>query len=331
MASSTLELGFRYNDSRTKKVKSKMHFNEYLKQCREHSHLTQEQLAEALYLHDIEHFRSLETTTLSKWERAVIKPTLPRQVSIIKYFQQKTGSALPCWEQYTVEEAEAMICSVGMHNLLGKSKELILNFPSNVISIGDLSIYQLRNSAMIDRIVEINVGLDKDFNHDLTQLQSTHFKEWAITPSNSFFVCEYKDQFFGLLFTLRLKPDSFERVMRMEMDERDIGSADFASLNELGYNYLLSFFAMSDKAASMLFIRYYAHLIANQKVIAGVGAGAMMSDAKKLIENMHLSLYHSKELEEGLTLQMYRENLPEFLTSEPVIKMILSKQECPEG
>ena len=64
-----------------------MHFNEYLKQCRENSQLTQEQLVNDLYSFDIDSFRGLDTTTLSKWERSVIKPKLSRQVKIIQYFQ----------------------------------------------------------------------------------------------------------------------------------------------------------------------------------------------------------------------------------------------------
>jgi len=243
-----------------------VHFNEYLKVCREENNLTQEQLTHALYGYNIEYFKGLDTSTLGKWERGVTKPKVSKQVSIIKYFQEMTGMALPCWDHYSVDEAEEMICKVGMKNLLGKSKELVLNFPSAMIGADDLNVYQLRNSEMIDKIIDINVDLDKDFNQDYTGLQSVQFKEWALNPCHSFYVCEYKDQFFGLLFVLRLKPESFERIMNFEIDERDLTADDFASFDELGCSYMLSFFAMNEKAASMLFIRYYAHLIANQKM-----------------------------------------------------------------
>jgi len=292
--------------------------------------MTQEQLVHALYLHDIENFEGLDDGTLGKWERGVTQPRASKQVSIVKYFQQQTGMALPCWDDYSIDKAEEMICRVGMKNLLGKSKELILNFPSAMISAEDLSVHQLRNSGMIDRIIDINIGLDKDFNHEYSQLQSAHFKTWALHHSNSFYVCEYKEQFFGLLFTLRLKPEAFEKIMNFEMEERELNASDFASYNEIGYNYIISFFAMNEKAASMLFIRYYAHLIANQKMIAGVGVATMMEDAKKLLGNMNLHLYAGKAIGEEWELQTYRETLPNFLAYEKVIKMILSKQECPE-
>ena len=307
-----------------------MQFNQYLRSCREHSKLTQEELVHSLYSHNIDDFGGLDTTTLSKWERGVTKPKIRKQVSIIKYFQERTNIALPCWESYSVNETEELICKVGMKNLLGKSKELVLNFPDKMIAAGDLKVHQLRNSEMIDKIIDINIDLDKGFNHKFAELLPEHFKAWALHPSNSFFVCEYKDQFFGLLFTLRLKPASFEKIMRFKIREKDLTVDDLASFDETGSNYIISFFAMNEKAASMLFIRYYAHLIANQKVIEEVGVATMMEDAKKIIGSLNLKYYAGTMLSEEQELQTYRETLPRFLLSEKVIKMILSKQDCPE-
>lgn len=307
-----------------------MHFNQYLKSCREHAHLTQEQLVQQLYNNDIEHFEGLDTTTLSKWERGIVKPKLSRQVRIIKYFQTLTASALPCLESYSIQHAEELICKTGMKNLLGKSKELILNFPGKMIGTGDLEVIQLRNTEAIDRIIDINIELDRGFNHKFTQLLPEHFKEWALHPSNSFFVCNYKEHFFGLLFTLRLKPDAFEKIINLEIKEKDLTMEDFASFEEIGSDYIISFFAMNEKAATMLFIRYYAHLIANQRVISEVGVATMMDDARKLLANMNFKLHHSMQLDKNLILQTYRESLSNFLASEYTVKMIFSHQECPE-
>jgi hypothetical protein len=251
-------------------------------------------------------------------------------VNIIKYFQEKTNVALPCWESYSVNETEELICKVGMKNLLGKSKELVLNFPDKMIAADDLKVSQLRNSEMINKIIDITIDLDKGFNHKWSELLPEHFKEWALHPSNSFFICEYKDRFFGLLFTVRLKPETFKKIMNCEIQERDLTLNDFASFDEMGSNYILSFFAMNEKAASMLFIRYYAHLIANQKVIEEVGVGTMMEDAKKFIGSLNLKYHASTMIREDLEVQTYRETLANFLACEKVIKMILSTQDCPE-
>ena len=154
-------------------------------------------------------------------------------------------------------------------------------------------------------------------------------KNWASNPVNSFYVCEYKEQFFGLLFTLRVKPDVFDKLMRLELDEKELTNDDLALFDEMGSNYMLSFFAMNDKAATLLFIRYYAHLIANQNVIEEVGAASMMEDAKKLIGNMHLHTCERKVVSDTLTIESYRASLSTFLAHERVLKMLLSKQDIP--
>ncbi len=307
-----------------------MHFNEYLRSCREHAGFTQEQLVHELYSYDIEHFAGLETSTMSKWERSVVKPKLSRQVRIMQYFQTRTGSALPCWEEYSETDAEEMICKAGMRNLLGKSRELVLNFPQKMIGADDLKVLQLRNTEMIDKVIDITMELDRGFNHKFSELPLEHFKEWVLHPSNSFFVCEYKEYFFGLLFTLRLKPGTFRKIIDLEIRDKDLTLDDFASFDEPGCNYVTTFFAMNEKAATMLFIRYYAHLIANQRTIEEVGVTTMMDDARKLLSKMNLKKHRSRKLDNGLVLESYRETLSNFLASEYTVKMILSKQECPE-
>jgi transcriptional regulator with XRE-family HTH domain len=307
-----------------------MYFSEYLKTCRESTKLTQEELAERLYGFDTQLFGGLDTGTISKWERAIVQPKLSKQASLIRFFQSLSGIALPCWDHYDADETEAMICQVGMQNLLGRSKELVLNFPSNIMGVDDLKIYQLHDSDMIDKIIDINIDLDKGFNHHLTQLEASHFKAWALNYANTFYYCEYKGQFFGLLFTLRLKPASFGKLMNLELLEQDLSSQDFASTDETGCNYIISFFALNDKAGALLFIRYYAHLIAKQKSIQEIGVAAISEDAKKLIQKMSLPPYASKLLDNGVELQSYRETLANFLTSESIIRLILSKQACPE-
>jgi transcriptional regulator with XRE-family HTH domain len=305
-------------------------FGEYLKDCRHRLGLTQEQLVHALYVHDTDSFASLDISTISKWERGVTKPKLAKQVSAIRYFQTLSGDAFPCLADREKEKREIEICEVGMQNLLGSSKELILKFPAGATEHEDLYVSHLRNLDTMDQIIDINLDLDKNFNQNLSKLQAEHFKEWALHPSSSFFVCEYNRQFFGLLFALRLKPDIFEKIMRFEIHESALTIDDFASFDEVGCSYMISFFAMNEKAAAALFIRYYAHLIANQDMIAEVGLATMMEDAKKLIRNMNLQHYRDKEMGKDLELQTYREKLPDFLVSEYVVKMVLSKQDCPE-
>ena len=306
-----------------------MQFSQYLRTCREHSRLTQEQLVHALYVHDIESFEALDTSILSKWERGVTQPKVAKQVSIVKYFQRQTNKALPCFEGYNIQEAEALICESGMRNILGKSKQLILDFPSAVIGVNDLMVYHVRNSEHVDRYLSINVDLDQDFNHNYSRLTVRQFKTWAVNPANSFYVCEYKGQFFGLLFALRVKPEIFEKLMNFQMEEGELKDNDFASFDETGSNYIISFFAMNEKAATLLFIRYYAHLIANQNKIAEVGTATMMEDGRKLIHKMHFEPYSQKVLSQEWTIRSFRASLSSFLAQESVLKMLLSRQYTP--
>ena len=308
-----------------------MQFNEYLRLCREKSHLTQEQLAHGLYAYDDIGFDGIDTNTISRWERGASSPKLPRQVGIIKYFQTLTDTALPCWGKYSTQEAEALICETGMQNLLGKSRELILTYPSSTMQVDDLSVSQLRGSRMIDTVIDIHKELDGSFHSRFKEITPDQLKSWAVHNANSFYHGEYKGQFFGLLFILRLKPESFEKMMRLEIREKDLREEDFASFEEMGSSFILSFFAMNDKVASMLFIRYYAHLITHQKSIESVGVAMIMKDAQKLLKNMNLHPCASLGLNEESTIHTYRETLPNFLASEYVVKMILSKRSCPEA
>ncbi len=307
-----------------------MQFREYLKRCREHNNLTQEGLVHALYSFDIAHFKGLDTTTVSKWERGITTPPISRQAAIIRYFQSLTGLALPCLDHYNAAEIEKLICEPAIFNLLGKSRELILNYPHTMIQSDDIQVMQVRNSENFDDFISMNTDLDKGFNNRYSGLNDEDFKKWALHPSNTFFVCEYKKQFFGLLFSLRLKPESFQRIISLEIMEKELTHEDFASYDEMGSIYTISFFALNEKAASMLFMRHFAYLIAHQKVIDRVGLAYIMDDAARLIKNMQLEHQTSKQIGNGLILQSFAQTLPRLLTSEYTLKTIFETKNCPD-
>ena len=127
-----------------------------------------------------------------------------------------------------------------------------------------------------------------------------------------------------------MKPEIFDKVLNFEMKRSEMTTDDFASFDEMGSSLMLGFFALHEKAAILLFIRYYAYLIANQKYIAEIGAVVNSDDAIKLISNMNLQYYNSRVINEGVTIKSYRQTLFNALASEHVVKMILAKQECPE-
>jgi len=307
-----------------------LHFNEYLKSCREKSTLTQEKLVHDLYSYDIDNFEGLDTSTLSKWERNITKPKVIKQVSIIKYFQKHTGHALPYWDNYSIKEAEDLICKIGIHNHLGKSKQHVLNFPSEMISVDELHVYPLRSFERMDTLLDINMDLHKIANHEYTQISIEQFKEWSLHPSNLFLACEYKNTFLGLFFSIKLKPEVFNRLLNFEIKISDITLDDFASFDEMGSNYMLSFYALNQKCATMMFIRYYAHLIANQRHISEIGGLTVLDEVKKVLGNMNLDYHTSKMTDDSIEIQAYRQTLPNVLASDNFVKMIFSKEDCPE-
>ena len=307
-----------------------MRFGEYLKHFREQYGLTQEDLVHALYQFDDTLFSGLDTTTISKWERGITQPKITKQVRILQYFQQKSGMAFPALLQDSIEKTEKLICRAGFENLiLNKSKELVLNFPSKVMNEKNLTINHIRNSDRMDAILEVTADIRNSNNPSFFHISVDQLREWALHPSNLFIVCNYKDVITGLFFSLRLKPDIFEEVMHFQKSIHDITLDDIASFDEEGSSYAIAFLALNRKSASMLFLRYYAHLIANQNQIASIGVTTALSDAKKIIENMDLDFVAHYEAEE-IGVDAYEASLPDALASENVVRMVLRRENCPE-
>lgn len=156
---------------------------------------------------------------------------------------------LPCFSHHSVEEAENLICKAGMRNIIGKNKEIVCNFPSEMMSIDDMKVYPLRNFERMDALIESNMHLQQSFTHESTQLSREQIKEWALHPYNLFLACEYKDNFLGYLFALRVKPEVFNKVMHFEMEKSEITVDDLASFDEMGSMLFTGFFAITWKSS----------------------------------------------------------------------------------
>ncbi len=304
-----------------------MHFKDYLKKCREKYDLTQGELAQELSHFDEELFGSLDNVTLSRWELGKSNPNTARQIQAIKYFQSRDDLVFPCFDESESEMIEKHVCKTGMLNLPGKNKSLILNFPSS-ITLDELAVHQLKDSVMIDEKITIALDLNKEFSHDHSLIDRDRFREWTLSPDNLFLICEYNKQFFGLLFSLRLKPDSFDRLMNFKITQSDITSEDFAGPDEMGCNFILAFFAMNEMAASLLLIRYFAHLISDQKKILEIGSMSTHQDAIMLMESIHLQHCKSKKYGKSLIRHTYRASLSDVLINETMVRMLFAKEDC---
>lgn len=304
-------------------------FRDFLRECRESSSMTQEELVLELYQFDLENFSNLDTTTLSRWERGVTQPNISKQISLVKFFQALFHTPFPCTPS-DENEIEKKICKNRLADLFLKNKKLVLNFPSSMMTFDNFEIYELREYSDAESVIDIHAELDRGFHNRFEKIGQEKMKRWAMHPSNRFFICLYKGQFFGFLFSLSLKKDIFEKVMHFEMDETEITTQDFVTDNDTASSYVLSFFSMNEKAASALFIRYDAYLLAQQKVLESLGTTVIMDEAKSLVERIELDLCCSKEYKEGTVQVSYKKNLFDFVASKSFLKLVFQKEECEE-
>ncbi len=304
-----------------------MKFNEYLKSCRLKYKLTQEELVQELYNYD-ESFVGVDTRTIGRWEVSQTKPSIERQITIVKYFSTCSGHILSCFHSDDKESIENKICKLGIKNLIGSSKEHILNFPTKSFKVEDIVIKHVRSSEDIDEVLQIPYAVIENLTGNVYNLSFEDIKEWALHPSNLFLLSEYKSEFAGILFTLRLKPNIFQKIINFELELKDITLDDFAEFNEMGCNFPMAFFAYNDKSSTLLILRYYAHLIANQDVIKEIGTTPLLDGAKKIVQKMNLKHYKEKNVAQGM-LTSYYAPLSDVLINPSVMKMIFQKQDCP--
>ena len=303
-------------------------FNEYLKSCREKYHLTQEKLVQEFYNFD-EDFIGVDTTTLSRWETGKTKPSIDRQITIVKYFQTVSGHILSCFESVDRKSIENKICKLGVKNLIGNSKEHILNFPSKSFKVSEIEIQHLRSAQNIDEILQMPYTVLENLTDNVYELSFDTIKEWALHPSNLFLLSMHRNKFVGLLFSIKLKSEIFQKVINFEIDLKDITLKDFADLNEVGSTFPIAFLAYNDKCSTLLILRFYAHLIANQDFIQNLGAAPLLDGAKKIVQKMNMQFHKEKDVPQG-TLASYQASLNDVLINEPVMKMLFQKQECHE-
>lgn len=182
----------------------------------------------------------------------------------------------------------------------------------------------------METLLDLNMDVHQDTNPPFSQVSLEQFRTWALHPSNLFLACEYKNGFLGLFFSLRLKPEIFQKLMNFEIRKSEITIEDFASFDEMGSSFMLSFYALNEKAAIMLGIRYYAHLIANQKCIDELGVITVLDDVKKLVHTMNLEEYESNITDDTIQLKSYKQSLANVLVSENAVKMLFSKHDDSE-
>lgn len=303
-----------------------MQFNKYLKSCRKKYNLTQENLVQELYNFD-DSFAGLDTRTIIRWEKGTTKPSIVKQITIIQLFQKFSTHLFPCF--YSQKNIEEDLCKTGIKNLIGNSKEHIINFPNNIFNIENMNISHVRSHNDIDLLLTMPQSIFEGLTSNYFKLTLEMLKIWSLNPSNLFLIAQTNEQFVGMFFILRIKPLSFKKLLSFEMMVNELKDENFANFEEEACMFPISIFAYNDEVASLLYLRFYAHLIANQNSIIEVGTTPLLAGGKKLVEKMHLIHLLDKKLN-GETLSAYNASLEDVLINEDVLKMLFMKQECPE-
>lgn len=300
-----------------------MLFGKYLKLCREKYNLTQEELVQECYSYS-DDFNGLDIGTVSRWERSITNPSVDKQIKITKLLQRYEDVIFPYFSTYDIFALENELCKSGVKNLIGNSKEHILNFPHSNIIEENIKITNVQDAQDKDMILKMPNDIVASLIDNHYGLNIEILKEWASHKWNLFLVSEYENNFFGMMLVVRLKPDVFEDILSFKRELKTLKSEDFCQNEEIGCSFPVTFFAYNQTIASLLYLRYYANLIANQNLILEVGSTPIIDSAVKLVEKTNLKKYKTMTSDKG-EITSYRAKLEDVLLTEEVFKMVFRK------
>jgi transcriptional regulator with XRE-family HTH domain len=302
-----------------------MQFGEYIKGCRERYDLTQEDLVAELYHYDIREFGGLDVTTLSKWERGRSQPPPLRIAAILKYFQERSGLALPCVENHDLDSAETILSQEGINTLIGKTRALYVQLPLDSLPTKEYRLIPLRHFERREQILEVHQALYDSVNTGFARVELDKFREWSLDPRHLFHVLLYKDVILGLLFALRMKPESFEEVLRFERSKSQIDTEDFAELDAPSSLYILSSFALHPRFLSTLYLKLAAHLIVHQQTIEQVGLVTPLPEVERMADRMNLR-HRAVWQEDDQEIHAYASTVKEMLRGEEVVRALFPRR-----
>ena len=302
-----------------------MQFSEYLKQCRARFQLTQEDLVLELFLFEEREFRGLDVSTLSKWERSKSQPPPSRIAKILHYFQERSGLALPCWENQDIESVETLLSAEGINTVIGKTRTLYVQLPLDSLPSRDYRLLPLRYFERREQLLEIHQALYDSVNSGFGKVGLKRFSEWSLDPRHLFQVLLYKETVLGILFALRLKPKVFERILRFEQSKEQITPEDFAEINEDSSLYILSSFALHPRFLSILYMRLVAHLIVHQRTIHQFGLVTALPEVERMADRMNLR-HRAVRRDNDEEIHAYAISVQEMLRGKEVVQALFPRK-----
>jgi transcriptional regulator with XRE-family HTH domain len=303
-----------------------MDFSTYLRLSRKQLELTQEEFVEKLYLFNDTVFSGINPATLSRWEREISIPSLTRISSIIAYFQEEAKQPLPYVELLHTENMEQLLCEPILSQLF-KPKSMVGKLELKTDSYDAFELQSLRHHPNAKELTELITMLHKGVNTPFTQVKESQFNYWMDNPSNLFTTLVYKSILLGLFFVLRLKPESFQKIITFKMRKDELSDIDFAPIGEEASLYILSFYSLTQPVATSLFHRFYAHLITYQSHIKEVGFISSFQEANNLAEKMELQKCGAY-FDNNTEIIAYKNDLFSFFKALFTLKVIFPKHSC---
>jgi len=109
--------------------------------------------------------------------------------------------------------------------------------------------------------------------------------------------------------------------MEKKITENEIETGDLVSGEETGYEYPFTFFAYTEQTATILALRYYAHLLKNQHTIRALGSLPKSTEGRRLIETLGLK----EEPPAAGYPKVYRASIEEVLVNRYILQMLFKK------
>ena len=305
-----------------------MDFSLYLRECRNHLGLTQEELAQELYTFDGKEFSGIQMTTISKWERGITLPRINKQIGLLKYFQSRTGLAFPCIESLS-SNYDSILCDKAVEELIigEKHKTLVFDFASDLTEKNKVKISHLKYVKNSSALLEMVSDIKNESGIEFVMVDKDKINEWILYPGNIFLHSDYKEVFMGLLFSIKLKQETFKKIIAFEKNISELKRNDFASTNDFGSHLIFAFTSMNENVASALFVKYYSHLIANQRNIGEVGSIALTKESRRILYNMNLKLFKTLTVR-GKKISSYSEKLNGVFASKNFLKITFLESYC---
>jgi hypothetical protein len=248
--------------------------------------------------------------------------------AIVGYFQERSGVAFPCWEDYGPEALESLLCHEGIRALLGKTRTLYAQLPLHGLDPEQYRLMPLRHFERREQLLELHQALYDDLIPDYAGVDLPHFKEWSLDPRHFFQILLYKDSFLGLLFALRLRPEAFEEIVHFRKHKRQITEEDFAAIDAPASFLILSAFSFHPRILSTLFLKLTTHIILHQRTTRKVGLTTTLADVERMADRMnlrHVNVWKTG----GEEIHSYALEIRELLRGEEVLRALFPKKSCP--